>query len=113
MASVVYKVISRELWRAAEDAGMFEGADVDRRDGYIHLSTQEQVVETVALHFAGMTDLLLIAIDPDQLSETLRWEPSRGGHLFPHVYGSIPMTAVVGVNPLPLGEDGAHQFPFE
>ena len=81
------------------------------KDGFIHLSSPTQVVETVALHFAGQTNLLLITVDGDKLGKSLRWETSRGGELFPHVYGEITMDHVLAVDTLPLGDDGKHVFP--
>ena len=109
---MIYKVLSRDLWSAAESAGQFEGAGIDLADGYIHFSTPEQLVETVEKHFAGQADLVLVAVDADALSsETLKWEPSRGGALFPHLYEPLPMSAVQSVCDLPLGGDGKHQFP--
>lgn len=108
----IYKVLSRDLWSAAESAGQFEGAGIDLADGYIHFSTDEQLVETVEKHFAGQADLVLVTVDADALGgESLRWEPSRGGALFPHLYEPLPMSAVKSVHDLPLGEDGKHQFP--
>jgi uncharacterized protein (DUF952 family) len=94
-------------------AGAFRGAPVDLHDGYIHFSTAAQVVETAAKHFAGQGDLLLIAIDTTSLGEALRWEPSRGGDLFPHLYGTFAPDAVQSVVPLPLDVDGRHVFPEE
>jgi uncharacterized protein (DUF952 family) len=108
---MVYKVCHAGLWRAAEAAGVFEGSPVDHRDGFIHFSTSKQVRETVARHFQGITGLVLVAVDADSLGEALRWEPSRGGDLFPHLYGPLPMSAVHRVDPLPLASDGSHRFP--
>lgn len=109
---IIYKVLSRELWSAAEAAGQFEGAGIDLTDGYIHFSTAEQLVETVTKHFAGQMDLVLVAVDADALSdESLKWEPSRGGALFPHLYEPLPVSVVSRVDDLPLGSDGKHQFP--
>lgn len=96
------------LWRESERAGTFDGSPVDRRDGFIHFSTAAQVGATAAKHFAGVEDLLLVAVSSDWLD--IRWEPSRGGDLFPHLYGPLPMTAVAWVRPLPL-IDGVHVFP--
>jgi uncharacterized protein (DUF952 family) len=108
----IYKICPRVLWNVAEAAGRFDGAPVDLADGYIHFSTATQVAETAARHFKGQDDLVLVAIDPGALDPAaLRWEPSRGGHLFPHLYGSLPLAAVAWVKPLPLGLDGAHRFP--
>lgn len=107
----IYKICPEALWREAEAAGAFRGAPVDLADGYIHFSTAEQVRETAAKHFAGQSDLLLVAIDEGRLGATLRWEPSRGGALFPHLYAELPLSAVTRVDPLPLGADGTHRFP--
>ncbi len=83
MSALIYKICPEPLWRSAEEAGRFDGAPVDLADGYIHFSTAEQVRETAARYFAGEGDLLLVAVDADALGEALRWEPSRGGALFP------------------------------
>jgi uncharacterized protein (DUF952 family) len=107
----VYKICDRPLWREAERAGLFRGAPVDENDGYIHFSTAAQVAETAAKHFGGGIDLLLVAVDADLLEGALRWERSRGGDLFPHLYGTLPLRAVRWVKPLPLGIDGRHEFP--
>ncbi len=94
---VVYKIVSRENWRAAEAAGCFAGTAVDLRDGYIHFSTAVQVPGTAARHFAGQPGLLLVGVSAAALGSALRWEPSRGGELFPHLYGELPLTAVVSI----------------
>lgn len=111
MAQSIYKICPEALWRTAETAGRFEGVPVDRADGYIHLSTAAQVRETAARHFAGESGLLLVEVDAEALGGGLRWEPSRGGALFPHLYGVLPLAAVRSVAPLPLGPDGRHVFP--
>ncbi|MGE3889112.1 MAG: DUF952 domain-containing protein [Vicinamibacterales bacterium] len=108
---MIFKLIDEASWRAAEARGRFEGSAVDRRDGYIHFSTASQVTETAARHFAGQTGLLLVAVSADALGDALRWEPSRGGDLFPHLYGDLPMAAVSSVAPLPLDAEGRHVFP--
>jgi len=108
---LIYKISPAADWRAAEQAGRFTGAPVDLADGYIHFSTAEQARETAAKHFRGQGDLLLIAVETDRLGAALRWEPSRGGALFPHLYAELGMEAVVWVKDLPLGPDGAHVFP--
>jgi uncharacterized protein (DUF952 family) len=107
----IYKIAPAALWREATAAGAFAGAPVDVADGFIHFSTAAQVRETAARHFAGMADLLLIAADAAALGPALRWEVSRGGALFPHLYGPLPPAAVLWAVPLPLGEDGGHLFP--
>jgi uncharacterized protein (DUF952 family) len=111
MSAVIYKICNRTLWAGAERAGHFHGAPVDERDGFIHFSTAAQVVETADKHFAGVKDLVLVAVDANALGEALRWEPSRGGALFPHLYGALSLTAVLWVKALPLGPDGRHVFP--
>ncbi len=112
MRQPIYKICPRALWLEAERSGRFVGALVDLADGYIHFSTAEQVRETAARHFSGEDDLLLIAVDPDPLGAALRYESSRGGALFPHLYGSLPLSAVLAVTPLPL-EAGGHAFPTD
>jgi uncharacterized protein (DUF952 family) len=107
---MVFKIVATEAWLEAEAAGVFPGAPVDLADGFIHFSTAEQVPETAAKWFAGRADLTLAAIDAKALGTDLRWEPSRGGALFPHLYAPLPMTAVVWSRPLPLGLDDAHVF---
>ena len=109
LTATIYKIAPAALWREAEQAGTFTGAPVDLADGYIHFSTAAQVRETAARHFAGQNDLILAAIDPLPLGPALRYEPSRGGALFPHLYGPLPMAAVRWVKPLPLGPEG-HAF---
>ena len=94
----------------AEATGVFTGASVDRADGFIHFSTAAQTPDTAAKWFAGHNDLTLVAIDATALGDPLRWEPSRGGALFPHLYADLPMSAVVWSRPLKLGPDGAHVF---
>src|SRR5689334_160103 len=109
--SLIYKICPRALWAEAERAGVVRGAPVDLADGCIHFSTAEQAVETAAKHFANQGDLLLIAVDAAALGPALKWEPSRGGALFPHLYGDMRLADVRWVKPLPLGPDSRHQFP--
>ena len=109
----VYKIVSDTLWADAERAGRFDGAPVDLADGYIHFSTASQASETAAKHFACQHGLVLVAVDAAALGDALRWETSRGGALFPHLYGALPLSAVLWSRPLPLGSDGAHVFPEE
>ncbi|PSM17350.1 DUF952 domain-containing protein [Nitratireductor sp. StC3] len=111
MSTVIYKICPRTLWREAEARGVFEGAAIDPADGYIHFSTAEQARETAAKHFSGMDDLLLIAVDAAGLGEALKYEVSRGGALFPHLYAPLDPAGVLWVKPLPLGPDGWHAFP--
>jgi len=111
MTATVYKIMDADAWRAAETQGRFFGAPVDLADGYIHFSSADQVAETAAKHFAGKDDLVLVAVAVAALGEALKWEPSRGGDLFPHLYGPLALEAVTAVWPLPLGADGRHAFP--
>ena len=111
MTATIYKIADAESWNAAVAAGRFTGAPVDLADGYIHFSTAGQVQETAARHFAGRTGLILAAIDAAALGAALRWEASRGGALFPHLYADLAMGAVKWARPLPLGADGRHVFP--
>lgn len=111
MHSTIYKISPEALWREAEKSGTFLGAPVDLADGYIHFSTIDQVAETAAKHFAGQTGLLLVAIDTAKLGQALKYEPSRGGALFPHLYAPLDLAAVKWVKPLPVGPSGKHEFP--
>jgi len=108
--SEIYKIVSAAEWRAAEAVGVFTGAAVDLADGFIHFSTSEQAHETAAKHFAGQSDLLLVAVDAARLGDALKWEASRGGALFPHLYASLPLDAVIRVAPLPRAPGGGHDF---
>ena len=107
----IYKIVPAGLWTQAQGEGRFRGSEVDLRDGFIHFSTAAQAVETAARHFAGQSDLLLLSVDAARLGAALKWEPSRGGALFPHLYGELPLAMVTDVAPLPLGPDGRHRFP--
>jgi uncharacterized protein (DUF952 family) len=102
----IYKIVGRQEWAEAEREGQFRGAGVDIRDGYIHLSTREQVEETVARYFAGRDDLVAVALDADSFGEALKWEPSRGGALFPHLYEPLPLDRVVWAKPFSSREPG-------
>jgi uncharacterized protein (DUF952 family) len=111
LPTIIYKICEEALWREAERAGAFAGAPADARDGFIHFSTAAQVRETAAKHFDGVDGLLLIAVDADALADALKWEISRGGDLFPHLYGALPLAAVLWAKPLPLGADRRQVFP--
>jgi uncharacterized protein (DUF952 family) len=111
--TLIYKIADTMLWAAAEAAGRFDGSAHDVRDCFIHFSTAAQARETAAKHFARQGDLVLAAIDAARLGDALKWEASRGGDLFPHLYAALPMSAVVWTKPLPLGADGRHVFPEE
>lgn len=111
MENPVYKIVPSEIWQKAESAGVFAGAGIDLADGYIHFSTATQARRTAELHFAGQSGLMLVAVDSAKLGAALVFEPSRGGDLFPHLYGPLSMEAVLWARPLPLGADGMHVFP--
>lgn len=108
---LVYKILRAGEWAQAQAAGVFDGSPVDRADGFIHFSTAAQAVETARKHFSGERDLTLAAVDAAALGAALKWEPSRGGDLFPHLYAPLPLAAIVWTQPLPAGPDGAHVFP--
>lgn len=99
---MIYKLLPTTEWDEALAAGHLAGTAVDRQDGFVHLSSADQVVETARRHFAGVTGLTLLTVDPDRLGDALRWEPSRGGQLFPHLYGPLPVAAVVAAQALPV-----------
>ena len=111
MSEVIYHMCPEEVWEAAVAAGSYEGTEDDRRDGFIHFSTAAQLRESARRHRVGQSGLVLVAVEAARLGDRLRWEPSRGGALFPHLYGVLDKNAVLWVRPLPLGADGAHQFP--
>jgi len=111
MTEFIYKICSKGAWDTAVDHGVFAGAPIDLEDGYIHFSSASQVAETAAKHFNGQDDLVLIALDASKLGSNLKWEPSRGGDLFPHLYGELRVGLAEWVKPLPVGADGRHVFP--
>ena len=113
MNRFIYKIATKEEWRAAEAAGRFDGAPIDVQDGFIHFSTARQVGETAARHFAGKGDLLLVEIDAHALGDALKYETSRGGDLFPHLHAPLDLASVTRSWPLPLDEEGNHVFPAE
>ncbi len=109
-AELVYKICPRAAWQAAEAQGVYSGSADDRRDGFIHFSTASQLAGTAEKYFAGQTDLVLVAVVASALGPSLRYEPSRGGMSFPHLYGTLPLSAVRSVAALPW--DGQrHLFP--
>ncbi|MDE2446828.1 MAG: DUF952 domain-containing protein [Alphaproteobacteria bacterium] len=109
---ILYKIIDADAWRKAVAAGVFTGAAIDLTDGYIHLSTAAQARDTARLHFAGASNLMLVAIDEAVVARVLKWEPSRGGQLFPHVYGTLDPALILWARPLPW-DGAAHVFPAE
>ena len=104
----VYKVCSATHWQAAKASGIFTGVSIDIQDGYIHFSTADQLAKTLSLHFAGQTDLVLLSVETDKIGTDIKWEPSRGGALFPHLYADLPLEAVVAEHALRV--DGAGTF---
>lgn len=106
LPTVAFKILSRADWRATLAEGAYEGSPVDQADGYIHLSAADQLAVTAAKHYAGQSDLVLVEVDLDALGETLIWEPSRGGALFPHIYGRLPVAATRGVRALSVTDAG-------
>jgi uncharacterized protein (DUF952 family) len=113
MMEPVYKIMTEEAYAEAEATGRFEGSADDRRDGFIHLSAASQVQATLEAHFAGELSLVLLAIDVSRLGPALKWERSRGGESFPHLYAPLDLAAVLYVEPLPLGPDGRRVLPGE
>ena len=109
----IYHMCRQDEWQAAKAAGRYGGSSQDKADGFIHFSTATQVVGSAARHRAGQDGLVLLRVDPAALGAALKWEPSRGGQLFPHLYGALPVAAVIAAYDLPLGADGRHLFPAE
>ena len=109
--ATIYKICPANLWREAVASGVFRGSAVDLADGFIHFSTAAQAAETAAKYFAGQSDLVLVAFDDLTFGVPVRYEPSRGGQLFPHLYGPLDPTRALWVKPLSLRADGGHVFP--
>jgi uncharacterized protein (DUF952 family) len=107
----IFHICREDEWRAAEAAGVYRGSSQDRADGFIHFSGADQAVGSAAKHRAGQSGLVLLTVDADALGGALKWEASRGGALFPHLYGELSVAAVLRADPLPLGDDGRHVFP--
>ena len=110
-ADSIYHICRQEEWEAARAAGRYSGSSQDMADGFIHFSTAAQIEESAARHRAGQSGLVLLAVDPAALGAALKWETSRHGDLFPHLYGALPLTALRDVWDLPLGPDSRHLFP--
>ena len=109
--TTIYKICERTAWRLAEQTGTYRGSAADARDGFIHFSTAAQLAGTLAKHFAGRRELLLVAVDAGALGEALKWEPSRGGELFPHLYVALPLTAVRWTKAVPDEVSGRRVLP--
>lgn len=111
MNKLIYHMCRADEWAAAQGDGFYPGSSQDQADGFIHFSTALQVRESAAKHRAGQDGLILLAVQTEPLGNALKWEESRGGALFPHLYGPLPISVVASADPLPLGDDGVHQFP--
>lgn len=111
MSSLVYHMCRRSEWQSASSLGVYSGSSQDAEDGFIHFSTAAQVRESARRHRAGQDGLVLLVVDAARLGAALRWEPSRGGQLFPHLYGPLPVDVVAAVHDLPLDSSGEHRFP--
>jgi uncharacterized protein (DUF952 family) len=111
MTAMIYHMCPAETWNAAVRDGSYSGSEDDRRDGFLHFSTAAEIAESARRHRAGQRGLVLVAVDPVRLGDRLRWERSRGGALFPHLYGPLFPGEAATVAPLPLGPDGDHVFP--
>ena len=111
MTGIIYKIVPADLWAEAETAGVFGGAPIDFADGYIHFSTAAQVRRTAELYFKDQDGLLLVAVDGAKLGDALKYEASRDGDLFPHLYAPLPLDAVLWRRPMPMREDGHHNVP--
>ena len=111
MINLIYKICPASIRNKAKNRGSFEGSGIDLIDGYIHFSTAEQVAQTAARHFTGQRDLVLVTADATHLSIT--WEPARDGDLFPHLYDTLPMTAIIRVIGIPVDDNNQHAFPPE
>jgi uncharacterized protein (DUF952 family) len=111
MADPVYKILAEAALRAAKSEGRFMGTGDDLRDGFIHLSAAHQVAGTLATHYPGEEDLLLLTLDTERLGPGLKWEPSRDGELFPHLYGPLPLDAILSADLLELDDDNRHILP--
>jgi uncharacterized protein (DUF952 family) len=109
--AAIFKIADLNAWSEACANGVFLGSSADKRDGFIHFSARHQLQETARKHFSGQTGLILIAFDAQALGPELRWEASRGGDLFPHLYAPLPTNAALWTRPLTLGEDGAPLLP--
>ena len=111
MSDPIFHMCRAEEWQSAQESGQYPGSSQDQADGFIHFSTAEQIVESASKHRTGQCGLLLLTVDPEKLGDSLKWEESRGGALFPHLYGPLPTEAASRVDDLPLGSDGLHVFP--
>jgi uncharacterized protein (DUF952 family) len=108
---MIYHMCPAEAWEEAVAAGQYVGSADDRRDGFLHFSTADQIAESARRHRAGQAGLVLVTVEAARLGARLRWEKARGGQLFPHLYGPLFPAEAASIEPLPLGPDGEHVFP--
>jgi len=108
---IIFHICRKDEWDAAQENGIYSGSSQDKADGFIHFSASNQLIESAARHRAGQDGLMLLSVDADLLGTALKWESSRGGELFPHLYGDLPFYAVLNALDLRLGADGKHIFP--
>ena len=111
--TIIFHMCTKNEWQAAEAAGFYGGSSQDVTDGFIHFSTADQILESAAKHHKGKQDLVLLSVDTETLGDILRWELARGGSLFPHLYGQLPIKAVIRADDLVLGPEGLHKLPEE
>lgn len=109
--SKIYKITTAALWAKGQAEGVLPPSPIDAKDGFMHFSSASQLVETLRLHFAGQDQLILAEIDPKRVAENLKWEPSRGGALFPHLYAPLPMSAIIAHHPIAVASDGTTTLP--
>lgn len=110
MTDPIYKLVDRAEWQAARAAGAYDGSAVDHADGYIHMSTGAQLAETARRHYAGRSELVLVTVDPTRLGAGIKWEASRGGAQFPHLYGPLPLAAARSERGLSVDDEGVMRF---
>ncbi len=108
--TLIYKMLAQDEWEAARAAGVFLGSAVDLADGFIHFSAADQAGETARRYFRGRSDLMVLTLEAASLGPALRWESSRGGALFPHLYAPLDCALVLDARPAPLGDDGAPEL---
>ena len=111
--TLIYKIETNESWAKAKQNGLYEGSKDDQRDGFIHFSSKETLQGTLDKHSKDKTNLLLIAVNAKDLGQALKWEPSRGGALFPHLYAPLPTTHILWEKPLQQSENGTHTLPID
>lgn len=109
--AIIYKVVDAALWTRAQTEAFVPPMAVDEADGFIHFSTLAQLIGTLRLHFAGRSDIMLLAVRAEDVADALRWEPSRGGDLFPHLYGALPVSAVIWAKPVTVSAEGDPHLP--